>query len=406
MTTRPVRSRRFRFVWFLFATLTLAACSGSVPSPARDGGQDGAPPDDVPTDDASVDDAPADEGEGAPAAADAAPNTSDTASDRGAPADATPGAFGGIAGLEDLSTIKPSAGCGKDPGQPLGSWQTAPAGANKYMFGYAINTPATPKGSFTRRYFVKLPKSYDRDKPYRVVFQAPKCGAVGYEVPGFEAVATTDATDVAHGAGVIQVGLTPDPAVWMAGCFDQQAGKDSIEGAFVEALWPAVASAFCVDEHRVFMSGYDSGAWLANQVGRVYGSRLFRAIAASGGGLATGAALPPCLSKGLPGSNAAVGGCLPSPGIWWHDAADGIDPFAGTRQAIEAAFVANRCTNATLTAGPKVPYATLQHAMCVSYSTCPATFPVVLCTASQQEHKNLLDDAANLMTTWSFLRGF
>jgi poly(3-hydroxybutyrate) depolymerase len=402
MTTSPVRSCRFRFVSVLFATFALVACSSSAPSPARDGGDDGTTPDDLEPNDASVEDARADADEGDKASADAAP---DLPADRGT-ADAAPGAFGGIAGLEDLSTIKPSAGCGKDPGQPLGSWQTAPAGANKYMFGYALNTPVTPKGSFTRRYFVKLPKSYDRDKPYRVVFQAPKCGAVGYEVPDFDAIATADAADVAHGAGVIQVGLTPDPAVWMAGCFDQQAGKDSIEGAFVEALWPAVASAFCVDEHRVFMSGYDSGAWLANQLGHVYGSRLFRAIATSGGGLVTGAALQPCLPVGLPGSSTALGGCLPSPGLWWHDAADAVDPFTGTKQAIEAALVANRCTNATFTAGPKVPYATLQRATCVSYSTCPAAFPVVLCTASQQEHKNLLDDAANLMTTWAFLRSF
>jgi poly(3-hydroxybutyrate) depolymerase len=271
------------------------------------------------------------------------------------------------------------------------------------MCGYALNT-MTPKGSFTRRYFVMLPKTYDPNKPHRVVFAGPKCGGLGYEVPAFDSVATT--TDDAHGAGVIQVGLTPDPTVWMAGCFDQQAGGDTIEKAFIEALWPVVTSSFCVDEHRVFMAGHDSGAWLANQLGHVYGSRMFRAIAPSAGGLATGAALQPCLTAGLPGSQTTVGGCLPTPGIWWHDSADTVDAFAGTKQAVETALVANHCVNATFAAGPKTPFATLQHATCVSYSTCPAAFPVVLCTASQQDHKNLLDDPANLAATWMFLRGF
>jgi hypothetical protein len=403
-----VKSRRITLV----AVALLGACGASGSPPASDTGVAGATGDagalrDAATTDAAAghDGAAAADTAKADTAADAKPMDA-WASDAAAPSDAAGLAgFGGIAGLEDLSTVKPSAGCGKDPGQPLGSWQTPPAGANKYMFGFAINTPATPKGSFTRRYFVMLPKTYDRDKPYRVVFEAPKCGGVGYEVPAFDIVATaTD--DPQHGAGVIQVGLSPDPTVWMAGCFDQQAGDETIEKAFIEALWPAIASSYCIDEHRVFMAGYDSGAWLTNQLGHVYGSRLFRAISPSGGALASGAALQSCLATGLPGSQTQVGGCLPTPGIWWHDAADAVDAYAGSKLAIEAALAANHCTNATFAAGPKAPFATLPHATCVSYSTCPAAFPVVLCTATQQDHKNLHDDPTNLAATWAFFRGF
>lgn len=388
------------------AVALLAACGGSGGAPADHGDASGGAGTTGDADDDAAQMNP--DGSGGPLADARTEVASDAGSDAWADAgggDASSGAFGGVTGLEDLSTIKPSAGCGKDPGQPLGSWQTAPAGANKYMFGYAINTPMTPKGSFTRRYFVQLPPTYDRNKPYRVVFGAPKCGGVGYEVPPFDTVAGTTA-DEGHGAGVIQVGLTPDPTVWMSGCFDQQAGEATIEKDFIEALWPVVASSFCVDEHRVFMTGYDSGAWLTNQLGRVYGSRLFRAIAPSAGGLAAGAALQPCLTAGLEGAATTVGGCLPTPGIWWHDSADPVDPFTGTKQAVEAALIANRCTNATFAAGPKAPFATLPHATCVSYATCPAAFPVVLCTATLQDHKNLLDEAANLAATWMFFRSF
>jgi hypothetical protein len=317
--------------------------------------------------------------------------------------DAGPG-YGGIPGLEDLSTVKPSAGCGKDPGQPLGSWQLAPAGTNKYMYGYALSTPDTPKGSFTRRYFVKLPATYDKNKPYRVIYEGPACGGVGYEVPAFDTVATAaPSPGGVHGAGVIQVGLTPEPTV-AAGCFDDESGADTIEKAFIETLAPVIASSFCIDEHRVFIAGHDAGGALANHLGRVYGSRIFRAIAPSSGGLPQNG--QPCLTTGLPGSATTVGGCLPVPGIWWHDLNDMANAYAGTQQAVEAALIANRCVNATFAAGPKKAYATLALASCLAYTTCPPEFPVVVCTSMGQNHANQLMQADSLATTWSFFTQF
>jgi poly(3-hydroxybutyrate) depolymerase len=322
----------------------------------------------------------------------------------GSAGDAGPG-FGGVPGLEDLSTVKPSTGCGKDPGQPLGSWQLAPAGTNKYMYGYALSTPDTSQGSFTRRYFVKLPATYDKNKPYRVIYEGPACGGVGYEVPAFDMVATAAPVpgDV-HGAGVIQVGLTPEPTA-AAGCFDDESGADTIEKAFIEALAPVIASSFCIDEHRVFIAGHDAGGSLANHLGRVYGSRIFRAIAPSSGGLPKDGQQP-CLTAGLPGSATAVGGCLPVPGIWWHDLNDMANAYAGTQQAVEAALVANRCANATFAAGPKKTYATLTLASCLAYTTCPPEFPVVVCTSMGQNHANQLMQADSLATTWSFFSQF
>jgi poly(3-hydroxybutyrate) depolymerase len=327
----------------------------------------------------------------------------------GSRADASAGergpGFGGVEALEDLSTVKPSAGCGKDPGQPLGSWQLAPAGTNKYMYGYAVSTPDTAKGSFTRRYFVKLPATYDKDKPYRVIYEGPACGGVGYEVPAFDTVATgMPAAGDVHGVGVIQVGLTPEPTV-AAGCFDDQSGADTIEKSFIETLAPVVASSFCIDEHRVFIAGHDSGGSLANHLGRVYGSRIFRAIAPSSGGLPM-EGLQPCLTAGLPGSATTVGGCLPVPGIWWHDVNDMANAYSGTQQAVEAALVANHCTNATFAAGPKKAYAMLALATCLSYSTCPPEFPIVVCTSMGQNHNNQLSQADSLATTWTFFSAF
>ena len=82
------------------------------------------------------------------------------------------------------------------------------------------------------------------------------------------------------------------------------------------------------------------------------------------------------------------------------------NPYTGTQHAIEAALVANHCANATFAAGPKKSYATLAHATCLAYSTCPPEFPVVLCTSQDQSHSSQFAQSDNLAATWAFFASF
>jgi Esterase PHB depolymerase len=317
--------------------------------------------------------------------------------------------YGGIVGLEDLSTVKTSQGCGKDPTQPLGAWQPmeSPAPGSDPQSGYSFITPNTPRGSFTRHYFVKLPKAYDENKPYRAIYLGPGCGGSGVDTPPFdiEANATPDAPNDVHGHGVILIGLSPCEDV-ANDCFDDQSGAGTIEKAFIEGLFPDVASRFCLDEHRVFAAGHASGGWLADQLGHVYGSRLFRAVAPSAGGLAVGSALQPCLGAGLPGATTSVGGCLAVPGIWFHDVNDPMNPYTGARDAITAALMSNNCTGSTFDAGPTTMLASTEQETCVQYTGCPAQFPIARCSSTTLGAGNPFDETENRQIVWSFFREF
>jgi hypothetical protein len=316
------------------------------------------------------------------------------------------GAFGGIPGLEDLSIVQPSQGCGKDPDQALGTWQPASSGAEPTL-GYSFITPNTPQGSFTRHYFVKLPKTYDPDKPYRAIYVGPNCGGSGTDTPAFdlEANATPDPPNDVHGHGVILIGLSPCGEI-KNDCFDDQDGAMTIEKAFVEGLAPDVASRFCIDEHRVFAAGHGGGGWLADQLGHVYGSRLFRAVAPSAGGLAPAPGRQPCLTAGLPGSATTVGGCLAAPGIWFHDIDDPMNPDPGARDAITAALMNNGCAGSTFDAGPTTSFQQTAEDACVRYTACPAQFPIVLCSSTTLGANDPFDSSDNRQAVWSFFLSF
>ncbi|HEV3193298.1 MAG TPA: hypothetical protein VGY54_22470, partial [Polyangiaceae bacterium] len=140
-------------------------------------------------------------------ASDGAGGTNDGASDMGDASDApSGGGFGGVAGLEDLSTVKQTAGCGQDPGQALGNWVS-----------HTITTPMTRLGSIVRTYFIKLPGNYDKTKSYRLIYEGTSCGGGPTDVPDFASLAGTD--------GVIEIALERRDGVHTDGpggpnCFD------------------------------------------------------------------------------------------------------------------------------------------------------------------------------------------
>ena len=279
-----------------------------------------------------------------------APGTSGR--DAGAASDlpAGPG-WAGVPGIDDLSAVQPSEGCGKDPGQALGAF---------VKYALAI-TPLPPRGTGNREYFIKLPAKYDKNKPYRLVFEGPGCGGTG--------TAVIDYARAAGAEGVIQIGLGPEPGLFLMTCFEDHR-TDSVEYKFFETVYGLAQSKLCFDRHRVFVSGHSSGSWLSNMFGCVYGSRLIRGVAPSSGGLATGkTAAPPCTA-------------LPTPGIWTHNDDDTTNSPAGTRVAITRALKVNRCEG-TFDTSPREPYPVPASApasmVCERFSTCAKEFPIVLC---------------------------
>jgi len=317
--------------------------------------------------------------------------------------------FGGIVGLEDLSTVKPSPGCGTDikaayPNIAENKWQ--PVDNHNYKSGYTIDIPtpanhpvaAVAGKTLARRYFIKLPTGYDNTKPYKLIYEGAGCTGYGTDVPDYTTVSKGKAILVAleiypgvWGGGATGGSPTGDPGV---SCFDDKRGDLSIDKPLIEMLHPKLMSQLCVDEHRVFVSGHSSGGWLSEQYGNSYGTKIFRAIAPSSGALAQGA-------------EQQTTNNMPVSGIWWHQTNDGTNPFSGTQAAIVHALVVNKCTNTNfndttqLVAAP-FPSVTI----CQKFSSCPKEFPIILCREPGSDHRNAFDDPNQRAATWSVLDAY
>ena len=284
--------------------------------------------------------------------------------------------WAGIPGIEDLSTVKPTPGCGMDPGQALGQW----------VRSTVTIMPRPPRGTGNRVYFIKLPAAYDRNKPYRLIFVVPGCNGSGDRM--------FDYTDAAGAEGVIQIGLNPDPGGGSGpGCFDDFRA-DSVEYKFFETLLDVASKKLCFDQHRVYFTGHSSGSFVSNMMGCVYGSTRVRAVAPSSGGLAT----EEMVLKPVPSCSD-----LPTPGIWSHNEDDGVglpgNLIKWTKYAINRALKANRCQGDYDTS-PRVPYP--GEPDCQQFSTCPREFPIVLCHPRTGGHEgNLTQQPAR---AWKFFK--
>src|SRR5712672_646466 len=148
--------------------------------------------------------------------------------------------YGGVAGLEDLSKVKKSPGCGMPAPQADTAWHT-----------YMVTTPMTRVGMLVRNYYLKLPPNYDNNKPYRLIFQATNCTGCPTCVMPFDTVAGAE--------GVIQVALERKDGIHGA-CFDDQSPM-SVDYPFAEAADVELRQKVCFDEHRVFINGHSSGSW-------------------------------------------------------------------------------------------------------------------------------------------------
>ena len=237
-------------------------------------------------------------------------------------------------GGNPITKVVPTAGCGKDPGQAIGS---AVRGTIATMGTKPTGCADSKCGawSYTREYFVTLPTGYVNTKAYPLVFQGPGCGGTGTAVYALNT--SVDNT-------VIRVGLTPpDNAIGHAtnpgeGCFDDKEGDDSVDWVFYENLWDKLAGVLCFDKNRVFASGNSSGAWFSNEVGCKYAgdpNHPIRGIMPNTGGLPTEARfVPTCTTQ-------------PMAGMWIHETGDTTNPFTGNKVAIQRAMQANHCTIGT-----------------------------------------------------------
>lgn len=233
----------------------------------------------------------------------------------------------------------PSAGCGTpsadEPGKDV-------------LHNIMVNGVA-------RRYWTKLPTSYDGTKPVPAVFYGPGCGASGVEGSPLDA----SIKDSAMRVFVIGTG----------GCFDTKGPEP--ETGYFNAVLDDVQAKYCTDKGKVFVSGYSSGAWLSMLLSCTAGDRI-KAIGTAAGGFK--ADHPPC--KGNPAAMFHAGTNDTANPIMKLNAMGVNEGSAGGRDRL---IKDNGCTMETKEWDPKYPY-------CKEYIGCKS--PVIWCQQDGVGHSN------------------
>jgi len=278
---------------------------------------------------------------------------------------------GGTAVGGDITKVVPTLGCGMDPTgltpgmlvrQTIQTMGIKPADCADSQCG---------SWSYVREYYVQLPPGYVNTKAYPLLFEGPGCGGKGSNLYQLTNLSSS----------VIRVGVSPsaDAQAFHAispgqGCFDDHEGDDSVDWVFYENLYDKLAAQLCFDRHRVFASGYSSGAWLANELACKYAgdaTRPIRGIMPVDGGLPTDPRYLPSCTKS------------PMAGMWVIHIDSGVGSFAASKVAIARAMNVNGCTIGTdydtarfdtFPIGGNKPDNT-----CSKIMGCPDLFPLVVC---------------------------
>ncbi len=306
---------------------------------------------------------------------------SPTAGASGTAGDTSAAGTGGSGG----AMVVPTAGCGKDPGQPLGEYQ-------RYLVPLSGETLGAPHQHTEREILVRLPLGYDNTKPYRVVYITVHCGGEASSAyPLWDDVQGGDPDAI-----YVALGL-PDPPPSppsLAECTDNRSGIDSIEWESLDHDHAFVSERFCVDNDRVYHGGYECSGSISDMYSCYFGGtpeppRKFLPNVALRGAMAVSG----CGVGEYPACNGPVAR------LWIHDEAD-VDPngFACAQAERDQALAQNGCSGGP--DGPTEPWGEdfITDGSCLKYTACPAQYPVVFCATLGRGHSNQPDNALPAFT--------
>jgi poly(3-hydroxybutyrate) depolymerase len=220
-----------------------------------------------------------------------------------------------------------------------------------------------------REYNIKLPANYDPNKPYRLVFAwhwltgtAARVQSAGYY--GLES-RSAGTTIFAAGQGIDSSGGTD------YGWPDSN-GRDV---AFARALLDWIRTRYCIDNERIFSTGWSYGGMFSNRLGCVMGD-VFLAIA-------------PMSGSGPPRST-----CVGQVAAWIaHGDQDATVSLSSGQGSRDHWATANHCTMTTMPTDPSP---------CVAYQGCNSGLPVHWCVFPGGHTQPSFGSAA----IWSFFSQF
>jgi polyhydroxybutyrate depolymerase len=304
---------------------------------------------------------------------------SDSGGAAGTTTSAGAGGMSGVGGPNDLSSVWKSSGCGK--ALPATQVKTVPGSRTGYTEYHVKQTGVTigadqPDKAVDRQFFVRVPVDYDPNKAYRVVYIYQGCSANANEGNTATLPLFNEQQGGTEQAVYVAVSLPPNHP--NNNCYDNRAGTISQEWEAFQEFHDKVESTYCVDNNRIFVSGYSSGGWISNMFSCYFGgipdpARKFlpkyavRARAAVSGGL---------IPDNMPKCNGAVGA------FYIHDAGDTTNVIAGSYLGRDNTLMQDGCVGSAT-----APWAGSPD-VCVQYTACPKEHPVVFCTTNGQGHND------------------
>ena len=272
--------------------------------------------------------------------------------------------------MVDVNLVSPSPGCGLAAGQALGQYVEH----STHVTGRTLD-PLFSVSAHNRSYYVWLPKDYDASKPYRVTFIFMGCGDRYAASTATYKFMTQDPESIYVAMNMPPMGFPPEGK----DCYDGNIGKQSIEWEFMGLTASAVQNNFCVDENRLFVSGYSTGSWVSNMFGCYFAgkdpTRLFGSdISVRGQGTWSGGPVQPDVPCG--GKVAA---------LWFHDVDNREDPISGNSEvSLPRVLAVNGCAGGVN--GPQEAWGSIPtlSRYCKRFTGCPAEYPVIFCTTAGQ----------------------
>ena len=244
---------------------------------------------------------------------------------------------------------------------------------------------------------IQLPTNYDPTKPYPVIIAGGGCSTGQDGIGGGYSPGGT-------GADAIRVGLSKVGDCFADGGIGGKTGHgcavdaahigdcvDTPEVPYVNAVLDYVESRLCVDRGKVFIGGYSSGAWEAPTVSCALATRI-RGMSSVAGGLrihrpaCTGPTAAYMIVGGVDRDN-PIGPLVKDQA----DAASGLsagdvnnniasNDTYGAAPMRDELLIRNGCQG-TATAQWNAAYPA-----CVTYTGCPAAYPVVWCVMPGKGH--------------------
>ncbi len=273
----------------------------------------------------------------------------------------------GAAGTGGSGGATASSGCGKMP----------PAGDR-----FSIDVDGA-----MREYILALPEDYDPSRAYRLVFTWHPLGGSAAQVAGngLGGGGYYGLRNQANGSAIFVspegLPFNGDSLGWA-----NTGGRDI---AFLQAMLDRFKGELCVDENRIFSTGFSFGGMMSYTVGCAMGG-VFRAIAPMVG-------------------NSQVSGCedgdQPVAMMGFHGLDDQVVAIDGGRRARDVFVERNGCGAQTMPLTPTwcdSAGSNYQPCNCVSYQGCTAGYPVVWCEFTGP-HTPAPNSAA---TIWSFFSQF